>query len=49
MKWIKGKFTDDDRRYNDRSYKCSNCGCIMDYPTRFCPDCGDYYTERDNE
>ena len=41
MKWIEGKYTDEDRRYNDTSYKCSNCGCIMPYPKNFCPDCGE--------
>lgn len=41
MKWIEGKYTNDDFRYNDRSYKCSNCGCIMPYPENFCPDCGE--------
>ena len=41
MKWIEGKYTDEDIRYNDRSYKCSNCGCIAPYKTNFCPDCGE--------
>lgn len=38
--WIKGKFIDDDFRYNDRSYKCSNCGHITNYPEKICPSCG---------
>ena len=41
MKWIEGKYTDDDRRYNDTSYKCSKCGCVVPHPTSFCPDCGE--------
>lgn len=41
MKWIEGKYTDEDRRYNDTSYKCSNCGCVMPFPKNFCPDCGE--------
>ena len=41
MKWIEGKYTNEDRRYNDTSYKCSKCGCITPYPTNFCPDCGE--------
>lgn len=41
MKWIVGKYTDDDFRYNDRSYKCSNCGHIETFPERFCPNCGE--------
>lgn len=41
MQWIEGKYTNDDFRYNDTSYKCSECGCVMPYPTNFCPDCGE--------
>lgn len=38
--WIKGRYTEDDLRYNDRSYMCSNCGYISDYKERFCSNCG---------
>ena len=38
--WIRGKFTDDDKRYNDYSYKCSKCGRIVDFKEKFCPECG---------
>ena len=41
MKWIEGKYTDDDFRYNDTSYKCSDCGCIVRYKKNFCLDCGE--------
>lgn len=41
MKWIEGKYTNEDRRYNDTSYKCSECGCIVPHKTNFCPDCGE--------
>ena len=41
MKWIEGKYTSDDFRYNDTSYKCSECGCVMPHKTNFCPDCGE--------
>lgn len=39
-KWIRGKYTDDDKRYNDYSYKCNRCGRIVDYEERLCPCCG---------
>ena len=41
MKWVEGKYTNEDRRYNDTSYKCSKCGCVMPYKTNFCPNCGE--------
>lgn len=46
MKWIIGKFTEDDRRYNDKSVKCSACGHIQDYPSNYCPDCGEKYEKQ---
>lgn len=41
-KWIRGKYTDDDLRYNDYSYKCNRCGRIVDYEERICPCCGSF-------
>ena len=38
--WIRGKYTEDDIRYNDSSYKCSECGRIVDFKENFCPSCG---------
>lgn len=38
--WIVGKYTEDDIRYNDRSYKCSECGRVVDFKDNFCPNCG---------
>jgi len=29
--WIRGKYTDDDFRYNDYSYSCDGCGKIVDF------------------
>lgn len=37
--WIEGKWTDDDVRYNDRSFKCSKCGRISHAMYDFC-NCG---------
>ena len=37
--WVEGKWTDDDIRYNDRSYKCSICGHVVPYPSRYCGSC----------
>lgn len=37
--WIEGKWTDDDVRYNDRSFKCSKCGKISHAMYDFC-NCG---------
>lgn len=39
-KWIKGKYTDDDLRYNDHSYRCNRCGKIVDFEENYCPNCG---------
>ena len=39
-RWIRGSYTDDDKRYNDYSYKCSECGNVVDYKKNFCPNCG---------
>ena len=38
--WIEGKWRDDDIRYNDTSYKCSECGRVVDFEENFCPTCG---------
>lgn len=38
--WIKGKYTEDDMRYNDNHYKCNGCGRVVDFEENFCPDCG---------
>lgn len=38
-KWIKGKYTDDDFRYNDYSYRCNRCGKIVDFEENYCPNC----------
>lgn len=38
--WIEGKYSDEDVRYNDSSYKCSNCGKRVDFKENFCPSCG---------
>ena len=38
--WIKGKYTDDDLRYNDYSYCCPRCGKIVDFEEDYCPKCG---------
>ena len=38
--WIVGKFTEDDRRYNDRSYKCNQCQEIVFSASKYCPNCG---------
>lgn len=35
-KWIEGKFTNDDIRYNDHSYKCNRCGEIFSRTYDFC-------------
>lgn len=39
-KWKEGKYTWDDRHYNDTSYKCSCCGRISDWSYNYCPNCG---------
>lgn len=39
-KWIRGKYTDDNIRYNGSSYKCSVCGDISGHTHRFCSWCG---------
>lgn len=39
-KWIEGKYTADDFRYNDYSYRCNRCGKIVDFEENYCPDCG---------
>ena len=39
-KWIMGKYTDDDLRYNDYSYRCNRCGKIVDFEENYCPNCG---------
>ena len=38
--WIMGKYTDDDLRYNDYSYRCNRCGKIVDFEENYCPNCG---------
>lgn len=38
--WIEGKYSADDIRYNDSSYKCNKCGKVVDFKENFCPDCG---------
>ena len=38
--WIRGKYTEDDIRYNDSSYKCSECGRVVDTEENYCPSCG---------
>ena len=38
--WIMGKYTDDDLRYNDYSYRCNRCGKIVDFEENYCPHCG---------
>lgn len=38
-KWIRGKYTDDDLRYNDYSYRCNRCGKIVDFEENYCPNC----------
>lgn len=37
--WIRGKYTDDDLRYNDYSYRCNRCGKIVDFEENYCPTC----------
>ena len=37
--WVEGKWTDEDIRYNDRSYKCSICGHVVPYPSKYCGGC----------
>lgn len=39
--WIRGKYTEDDIRYNDSSYKCSKCGRVVDTEENYCPSCGE--------
>lgn len=39
-RWIRGKYTDDDLRYNDYSYRCNRCGKIVDFEENYCPNCG---------
>ena len=39
-KWIRGKYTDDDLRYNDYSYCCNRCGKIVNFEENYCPKCG---------
>lgn len=39
-KWIMGKYTDDDLRYNDYSYRCNRCGKVVDFAENYCPRCG---------
>lgn len=39
-KWIRGKYTDDDLRHNDYSYRCNRCGKIVDFEENYCPHCG---------
>ncbi len=39
-KWIRGKYTVDDLRYNDYSYRCNRCGKIVDFEENRCPNCG---------
>lgn len=39
-KWIRGKYTDDDIRYNDYSYCCNRCGKVVDFEEDYCPRCG---------
>ena len=39
-KWIRGKYTDYDLRYNDYSYRCSRCGKVADFEGNYCPFCG---------
>jgi len=38
--WIRGKYTEDDIRYNDSSYKCSVCSRVVDTEENYCPNCG---------
>lgn len=38
--WIRGQYTDDDIRYNDSSYKCSECGQVVDFKENYCHKCG---------
>lgn len=44
-RWIKGKYRDDDIRYNDSSYKCDKCSRIVDFKENYCPNCGAKMTE----
>ena len=37
--WVKGKYTDDDLRYNDYSYRCNRCGKVVDFEENYCPNC----------
>lgn len=39
-KWTRGKYTDDDLRYNDYSYRCNRCGKVVDFEENYCPNCG---------
>ena len=39
-KWIRGKYTGDDLRYNDYSYRCNRCGKIVGFEENYCPKCG---------
>ena len=39
-KWIRGKYADDDLRYNDYSYCCNRCGKIVGFEENYCPKCG---------
>ena len=38
--WQIGKFSDDDHRYNDWSYRCNQCGEVVFSTSRYCPNCG---------
>lgn len=39
-RWVVGKWTDDDVRYNDTSYKCNLCGGVSGVASNYCPSCG---------
>lgn len=46
-KWIRGKYTDDDIRYNDYSYRCNRCGKVVDFAENHCPRCGAIMNEEE--
>lgn len=36
----RGEWKYQFRDSENEEYKCSKCGCLQEYKTNFCPDCG---------